>query len=317
MNHSFSFEGIGTNWQIDFELPQSQNASSKNFKKIKSEILKLVESFDLTYSRFRDDSLVSEISKIPDDYKIPDSFEFPENSKTMFEIYWQLYQASKGKFTPLIGQVLADAGYDESYSLKPNHNHNSPPDWEKVMSFKNKHLTVKKSVLLDFGAVGKGYLVDLIAQLLIANNVEIFCIDASGDIRHQNPGKSIKIGLENPSDPNQVIGVAEISDQSLCASAGNRRRWAGFHHIIDAHTLLSPTDISAVWVTTKNAANNTAWADGLSTALFLAPADDFRQIYDFEYVILYQDMSVEKSKNFPGELFINEALAKNYAKHHQ
>lgn len=287
---SFNFDGIGTDWQIDF-----YDHDAQDLEKIKVDIGELVNNFDQTYSRFRTDSLVAKIAQKTGTY------DFPTNSTKLFEIYEKLYQASEGKFTSLIGKLLAETGYDSTYSLKPSKTLVDTPLWNDAISIKNNQITTKIPVVLDFGAVGKGFLADLIAEYLLSQKINSFCIDASGDILHKNTQKSLKIGLENPRDSQQAIGVAEIANHSLCASSSNRRKWKNFHHIIDPISKTSPENIIATWVT----ANNTAWADGLATALFLTPAHNLQSTYDFEYVILYHDMSFEKSPNFPGELFIN------------
>lgn len=283
------FDAIGTKWQIDFEL--GNNKLKK--ENLLQEILTLTEDFDLTYSRFRSDSLVTKVSRKPGKYV------FPKNASKLFNLYSTLHQATDGKITPLVGEALSDAGYDANYSFIPQDKIGAVPDWDSAISINKRILTARKLVLLDFGAIGKGYLVDLLAEFLVSKKIENFCIDASGDIIHRHPKKAIKIGLENPTNPKEVIGVAEISNLSLCASAINRRKWQNFHHIIDPKTGEPPQNILATWVT----ATNTALADGLATGLFLVPAKQLKKYFQFEYVIINQDMSFEKSHDFPGELF--------------
>ena len=45
-------------------------------------------------------------------------YHLPDDAKPMFDLYYKLYAATDGKCTPLIGQVLVDAGYDANYSLQ-------------------------------------------------------------------------------------------------------------------------------------------------------------------------------------------------------
>ena len=78
---------------------------------------------------------------------------------------------------------------------------------------------------MDFGAAGKGYLIDLVAKVLQKHKLDYFCVDAGGDMFYHNIGnEKLRVGLEHPDNPKQVIGVANIYNQSICASAGNRRR---------------------------------------------------------------------------------------------
>lgn len=287
---SFSFDAIGTGWQIDIY----QDISDIQQQEVLDAIMERIELFDVTYSRFRKDSLVTAISNNDGVY------ELPPDAELLMRVYKSLYEITEGRMTPLIGQVLVDAGYDANYSLERRKELVQPPAWEEVLDYKHPVLTTKKPVLLDFGAAGKGYLVDIVGDILREKSIESFCIDAGGDMYYQNKSDtSLKVGLENPEDFSQVIGVVELVNSSLCGSAGSRRKWAEFNHIIDPFELSSPKDTVATWVIAKT----TIMADALASGLFFVPASAFAGHYDFEYLMLKSDHSFEKSTNFPGEIF--------------
>src|SRR6185503_10886775 len=92
-------------------------------------------------------------------------FELPADSAALFGLYRRLYDATAGAVTPLVGRLLSDAGYDAAYGLRPG-TLSAPPAWDEAMRFEDGVLTTTRPVLLDFGAAGKGYLVDLVAQVL-------------------------------------------------------------------------------------------------------------------------------------------------------
>ena len=93
-------------------------------------------------------------------------------------------------------------------------------------------------------------------------------VDASGDLRVRGAA-SERIALEHPADPTKAIGVVELRDGALCASASNRRAWGdGLHHVIDAVTGLPTAAVIATWALAPDALH----ADGLATALFFDPA---------------------------------------------
>lgn len=292
IGRSFRFEAIGTSWSIDVAHPLHEDEAQVLFAKIQARI----EVFDRAYSRFRADSLVTEMSTRTG------TFILPEDAAPMMRLYEELYHVTKGAMTPLIGQVLVEAGYDASYSLQPKELHH-PPTWEQAMAFSPPSaLEVKQPIVLDVGAMGKGYLIDLVAELLLQAGIRSFCVEAGGDLRQSDEkGGALRVGLEHPADATQVIGVAEIVGKSMCGSAGNRRVWSTFHHIIDPHTLTSPKNILALWVV----ADTTMLADAMTTALFFAPPEQLLKYYRFEYVILYPDYTVKVSPQFPGELFFS------------
>jgi thiamine biosynthesis lipoprotein len=285
----FNFEAIGTKWYIDIYKELDEAEKSELFSKIKNRI----DVFDKIYSRFRADSLVMRMSKESGD------FTLPADAEPMLSLYRDLYVHTDGLVTPLIGNLISDAGYDAQYSLKQKKKLEMPPTWDEALEYKHPKLLIKKPVLLDFGAAGKGHLVDLVGKVLEKNGIKEYCIDAGGDILHK--GKTpIRIGLEDPENKEKVIGVRILQNRSICGSAGNRRKWADFTHIINPKTLTSPTDIMAVWVV----ADTALLADALATCLFFVPASKLSDAYKFEYVIVYSDRSLEKSENFHGEIFV-------------
>ena len=286
--HEWSFEAIGTGWWIGLY----ESVGTDRLAAVQQAVAQRIEQFDLVYSRFRDDSLVSSIAREAG------TFIFPADSEALFSLYRRLYDATNGAVTPLIGQALVDAGYDASYSLRPG-KLKPTPAWDDVMQFKGRTLTTTQPILLAFGAAGKGYLVDLVAAELEAAGLKAYCVDASGDMVCSGLKTALKIGLEHPEDTSQVIGVADLQKGALCGSAGNRRRWAGYHHIIDPHALASPENIAAVWVCAETA----LIADGLTTALYFAEPETLARQFRFAYVIMYADGRVAASADFPAQLF--------------
>jgi thiamine biosynthesis lipoprotein len=282
------FEAIGTKWQID--LPDGLLASRQ--EKLLIDIKNRIDIFDHNYSRFRDDSLVTAMSKKAGKYRLP------PDAQPLFKIYENLYRITNGLVTPLIGDVLVAAGYDKNYSLKPG-KLSSPLAWDEVLERQEDLLIIKKPTVLDFGAAGKGYLIDIVAELIRKAGVTSFCVDAGGDMAYYDNDERLRVGLEHPLDSTEVIGITTIKNQSLCGSAGNRRVWDKFHHIINPKTLESVTEILAVWTI----APITLLADALTTALFFTDASVLQAEYQFEYLLVRSDLTVEKSEGFPVELF--------------
>jgi thiamine biosynthesis lipoprotein len=123
--------------------------------------------------------------------------------------------------------------------------------------------------VIDVGAAGKGYLVDLISAILTQAGIAQHVVDAGSDLRHVGE-QPIRVGLEHPLDPRRVIGVANLHGRALCVSSPTRRAWGpGLHHILDARTGAPVRDVLATWVV----ADTTALADGLATALFCTEPD--------------------------------------------
>jgi thiamine biosynthesis lipoprotein len=283
----FKFEAIGTHWTVDIakELSSSEEALLLN------KIMQRIAEFDKTYSRFREDSLVTKISKEAGKY------ELPEDAEKMLSVYKKVYDITNGQVTPLIGNALSNLGYDAQYSFQKK-DVEKVLKWEEVIDWCNPVLNIKSPVLLDFGAGGKGYLVDIVSELLEGEGIDEYCVDAGGDMR-QKGSVTLKVGLEHPEDISSVIGAIDIRNQSLCGSAGNWRAWADYNHIINPNTLSSPKEVLAVWTL----ADETMLADILTTALSFVSPEELKKYFSFEYLVFYSDHTIKKSSGFSAEIF--------------
>jgi FAD:protein FMN transferase len=291
---TFTFDAIGTRWCIDTDEPLSGE--------VRDRIRNRIRRFDRTYSRFRPDSLVSQVAAAPAGGR----FEFPEDSVALFDLYDRLVTATEGAVDPLVGRQLELLGYDPTYSLAPapaavraGERARARPTWAADVVRDGVSLITRRPLVIDVGAAGKGYLVDIVSAILQQAGVARFVVDAGGDLRHCGE-HAIRVGLEHPLDPRLVIGVANLQNRALCASAVNRRAWGnGLHHVLDARTGAPATEVVATWVV----AGNAALADGLATALFFTGAQRLAETFRFAYVRMLADGRAERSPNFDGELF--------------
>jgi thiamine biosynthesis lipoprotein len=283
---SWHFGAIGTHWEIDTVEPLDAGT--------KTAISERIEEFDRVYSRFRDDSVVTSLSRAAQTVVLPDdAFE-------LFALYRALYEATSGALSPLVGDTLNHLGYDATYRLTSLPGPASPvPAFDDVISLEGATLTTYRPVTIDIGALGKGYLVDLVAGLLDQEGIVDYTVDASGDLRHRGSTPE-RVGLENPRDAGHVLGVAEVSNRALAASATNRRTWGdGLHHIVDALTGLPTSSVEATFVI----ADTAALADGLATALFMASPEQLGPVGQFDWLVMSSDGSLRASPDFPGEVF--------------
>ena len=281
----WEFEAIGAPWRID--TPDDLTAPQRAVVDAR------IEAFDRAWSRFRDDSVVSRIAREPGRHRLPD------DAGPLLDWYRELYDATGGRVSPLVGRRLESLGYDATYRLTPAAVPAAIPSWPDAMAWDGEYLDTARPVLLDVGAAGKGYLVDLVSDLLAGLGIPDHVVDASGDLRVRGTA-SERIALEHPADPTKAIGVVELSEGALCASATNRRTWGeGLHHVIDAVTGIPTADVIATWVLAPDALH----ADGLATALFFEPAPNLFASGDVFYVRMFANGRVETSPSFPGEVF--------------
>lgn len=282
---SFSFEAIGTSWQVDTAHPVEP--------RLREAIGRLVEDYDALYSRFRTDSGVAALAASGG------RLELPDHGEPLGRLFRTLYRLTGGSLSPLAGEVLAHLGYDAGYSFVPKGPAAPARAWPGALGWEGTLITAHEPVLLDVGAAGKGQLVDLVAGLLEAEGHDEFVVDASGDMLHRG-GKPLRVGLEHPYDPTRAIGVLELEDRALCASASNRRTWAdGLHHVVDAATGRCVDTVVATWALAGDAMT----ADALATALFLAEPEVLAAEFTFDYVQVFSDGRARCSPSLIGALF--------------
>ncbi len=281
--NQLDFTALGTQWHIECS------------RRISPDIRSWLTKFEQTYSRFIQTSFLNHISQTPGVYTLD------QDGQNILELYIKINSLTNNLFTPTIGQNLSEAGYDINYSLKSNQL-SKLASLNRYLELKGNQLTIKTPIQLDFGGVGKGYAIDKVTSILTNDQKlkasDYVYINAGGDIYIKSSTPE-EVALEHPDDSTQAIGTISIQNQSICGSAGNRRRWREYHHIINPKTQTSPQSIKSVWVVAPTA----TIADSLATCLFLVEPSVLIPHFAFDYLILDNNNMVTKSDNFHATLF--------------
>ena len=242
-----------------------------------SRLTDCIETIDRTLSRFREDSLISAMRQAPHG----GSFTFPTWCQAVFDCADMMFHLTQHALDPCVGEELGLLGYGPALQLNTSNttNTNIATTWATAITREQDQPTILHTtapVALDFGAFGKGFAVDRIAQLLETypawqHNKSLnahhpspslecpsveYVINAGGDVHvllHAKP--PYRIGLEDPHDPNLAIGIMPIQQGSLCASSPSRRHWKQqrfaamhtVHHLLDARTGQPVQDTLASW----------------------------------------------------------------------
>lgn len=228
-----------------------------------------------------------------------DPFSAPPVILTLFKKSQQLATKSDHLFNPAIGHLIHLWGFqsDEPRSTKP-------PAFEAIeyLVERNPRMTditldglqmqsTNSLVKLDFGAIGKGYGVDMAIQRLRELGIKNAIVNAGGDLRAigTRDGTPWRIGIKSASG-NTVMGFVEINTDESVFTSGNYERnftWEGelYHHIIDPRTGYPAADTASVTVIHSDATT----ADAASTALFVAGPERWQEIAEnlgIQYVLL-------------------------------
>lgn len=283
---TWRFDAIGTRWEIETVEPLGPEHRAR--------IDAVVVEFDATWSRFRDDSVVSRLAQSGG------TVAASADAVAMLDAYRELSAATAGAVNPLVGASLSALGYDASYSLSAGDPVAAPQDWPEVLSWDADRMSLASAALIDIGALGKGRLVDLVATAV--DDVEgALVVDAGGDMAVRG---ETRVGLEHPFDSTKAIGIATVRDQALCASATNRRAWGdGLHHVLDARTGIPVRTWAATWAFAPDAMH----ADAVATALFFDGGPALTERWGVEWVRMSTNGIAERSPNAPVELFIGKS----------
>lgn len=286
-----TFESMGTIWKVSFK----EFFREEKVKEVEEVIQRYLTTFNNLYSRFNRDSFISKLQEVCG------VVEVPHDLVAMLRLYAKYYVVSDKKFTPCIGMLLEDAGYDSTFSFQEKEAKRSVPDFfEAVKIVDDTHVFFNDSILLDLGALGKGYCVDRLVELLRPYTEESFLIDGSGDVYYVG-NDSLTVGLEDPDDTTQVIGVTTMTEGSMCSSSTNRRAWGRYSHYLDPTTSSSPSFIRSSWVLAQTAAE----ADALSSVLFFVAPEKIEEELGvaFSYCLLNNERHIKKSPNFSATFF--------------
>lgn len=178
---------------------------------------------------------------------------------------------SDGAFDPTVGFSMERRGFDREFrsGARVVTALDVPADisWRDVsVDAAARTITLHRPLVLDLGAVAKGFAIDMAARELAA--FDRFAIDAGGDLclRGVNEhGKPWSVGIRHPR-ADGIIETIRVSDAAVCTSGDYERRdAAGGHHILDPERAAPASLAASVTVIAPTAMA----ADGLATAAFV------------------------------------------------
>ena len=136
------------------------------------------------------------------------------------------------------------------------------------------------AVMLDFGAIAKGYAVDLAAERLRALGIRNALVNAGGGMTAlgHHGDRSWRVGVRHPQGRG-ALAALELRDGESVHTSGNYERYSEhegirYGHIIDPRTGYPGHEIVSATVIHDDG----AVADAAATALVLAGAADWQRI---------------------------------------
>ena len=139
----------------------------------------------------------------------------------------EMAKLTDGVFDPTIGKVMEEQGYNRHY-LTGEHMESPSDDsvtYRDIILDEQAHtLYLNKPLVIDLGAVAKGFAIDLAVNEL--KDFAGFVVNAGGDLFAggvDENGDPWKIGIQHPEKKDQIIAEIEISNQAICTSGSYER----------------------------------------------------------------------------------------------
>ena len=228
----------------------------------------------------------------------------------------QMADLTGGAFDPTVGALAGVWGFSGEVSVVPK-----ADDVARLLplvDYKNVTVEIEASTVelkrpgmaFNLGGIAKGYIVGRAVEVLKARGVERAIIKAGGDMFAFNvTGNATPfiIGIQDPRDPNKLIGEAHF-DEGAVATSGDYERFfvkdgKRYHHILDPSTGYPAKGSRSVTVV---AADPTR-ADALSTSVFVMGPERgmalIEKLDGVEALIIDSNGLITRSSGFKGEVF--------------
>ncbi|MDA1084862.1 MAG: FAD:protein FMN transferase [Bacteroidetes bacterium] len=214
--------------------------------------------------------------------------------KTVFNTSKMVWQQTSGYFDPTVGALVNAYGFGpENPSIEMDDN--SIDSLLYITGFQRVSLaddgTVRKqnkNINIDFNAIGKGYAVDALANMLRSLGYENFLVEVGGELFTAgiNPEKEVpwRVAIDHPKQQGTraFIATLPLQNQGL-ASSGNYRKFRtdaqGKKYV---HTINPKTGktVQSNVLSASVLASSTMLADAYATALMAMPFEKGRSLID-------------------------------------
>jgi thiamine biosynthesis lipoprotein len=261
---------------LDAGMPRSAGETAIN------EIERILLDFEHRWSAWG----AGELGQLNQQLARGESVVIPPALRPLFARTGELSDLSAGLFDTRVGALVKLWGFDDE-----SHYRNTPPPAAEVAALVAKlreapHYEDGKpygpasGVQWDFGAIAKGYAVQLALDELEKKGIANAIVNGGGNLvlRGTHGDRPWRIGIRNPrgNDPQQILAsfAMDAPEGLAVITSGDYERYfeyegRRYHHILDPRTGEPAQGLQSVTVITHDGAR----ADAASTALFVAGAE--------------------------------------------
>ncbi len=233
-----NFRAMGTDCQMLFRAPSRKQAAA-----FREHAIAWVTEFERKYSRFKAESMISEINRRAGEAWVETDAEL----ESMLSLCDWYHWSTEGVFDPTSLPLISLWDYHHEHPVVPAEDDIARArqlvGWKKVEKKPGGIFLPQRGMSIDLGGIGKEYAVDRVLEQAAQWGVRDIMVDFGRDIRvaGESPHRGgWRVGLEHPDDPGRCWAGVLVNDRAV-ASSGDYLR--GFEvggkfygHIIDPRT---------------------------------------------------------------------------------
>ena len=253
-----------------------------------------LEDLENIFSTWRDDSEISQFNAS----RSNDWFSCSAQLAKVVAASIQIHSLTGGAFEVTLGPLIERWGFDAAEVT-------IPPSEEELtalmQSVGTAHLETRESApairkrlpdtVINLSGIAKGYAVDVIAELLEEQGLELYMVEIGGEVRTRGSmvGRPWRIAIARPQpgEP-RAQRVVEINTAAIATSGGYQNSLElldkSYIHILDPATG-KPVKSQTASVTVID--NTTMRADALATAFMVMPPDEALRLADRHDIAAY------------------------------
>jgi thiamine biosynthesis lipoprotein len=231
---------------------------------------------DRLLSDYLEDSELSRVNREAGSGPVAVSAEFFQ----VLERCREYSRLSEGAFDPTVGRLMRTWGFYKGKGALPNR----VSIWWALRSVGYQHLSLDarkrtvsfevRGLQLDPGAFGKGYAVERMVDVLLAQGVEAAMVSGGTSTLYgigapPDEPQGWRADIRDPKNPERVVETVYLRDESLSTSGSYEKFFkvdgVVYSHIMDPRTGMPAKGTRAVSVLAPSAFDTEVW----STALFV------------------------------------------------
>ncbi len=266
-----SFTEVKSKYLMDTNVEISATSKNKHIGNQIDSVFTYIINLEAKLNEYKLDSWVSRVNESEAWYHPmdPDVYE-------ILCIADSLYKMSGGSFDITVKPVWDLWGFNEEEPTPPDSllikEKLALVDFQKL-KFDRKRLIKPAGMQITLGAIAKGYILDKARVYMAKMGIKSGYINCRSSMTFFGDPLPHLVYVQHPRRTDDSIASFRIKNQSVGTSGDYQQFYEvngiRYHHIIDPRSGYPVQNVHAVTVLHTSA----AWADGLSTALFLMPPE--------------------------------------------